>query len=260
MPATSASTPGSMPADTCGLPRVSRTKRCSRYASSVVNRVEPTAAITSPRFRAAANPAATAASASSQLASARRPPCRTSGCVRRSRWRSTSQPKRPLAQSLPWFGRLAGAAETPAGRVPSLVTVSSQPHEQYEHVVVTAVRCHAGSSEANCGMASAATGQASTHWPQNSQSSGPSSQVATRASRPRPTTPIAATPWTSSHRRTHLAHRMHFSGSRTISGDASSRGRRTSSNGSWPSSPPYSKTRSCRRQSPVRSQTGHSIR
>ena len=93
--------------------------------------------------------------------------------------------------------------------------------------MVTAVRCHAGSSEANCGMVSAATGQASTHWPQNSQSSGPSSQVATRASRPRPTTPIAATPWTSSHRRTHLAHRMHFSGSRTISGDASSRGRRT---------------------------------
>ncbi len=29
---------------------------------------------------------------------------------------------------------------------------------------------------------------------------------------------IAATPWISSHTRTHLPHRMHFSGSRMIEG------------------------------------------
>ena len=42
--------------------------------------------------------------------------------------------------------------------------------------------------------------------------------VPTKALEPRLMKSMADTPWTSSHTRTHLPHRMHFSGSRTIAG------------------------------------------
>jgi hypothetical protein len=71
---------------------------------------------------------------------------------------------------------------------------------------------------------------------------------------------MAATPWSSSQRRTHLPQRMHFSGSRTMIGDVSSRGMVSRSNGNRSLVTPYSYRRSCSRQSPWRSQAGHSSR
>jgi len=126
--------------------------------------------------------------------------------------------------------------------------------------VVVASRCQTGTSETYGRATSAPTGQALTHCPQNSQSSGRSSSVETRASSPRLMTPIAATPCTSSQIRTHFPQMMHFSGSRMITGDLRSGGASCRWKGTWSSGLPYSYTRSCSRQSPRRSQTGHSIR
>ncbi len=65
---------------------------------------------------------------------------------------------------------------------------------------------------------SAPVGQMLTHWPQNSQSRSFSKGVETLAANPRPAMSIAPTPWISSHTRTHLPQRMHFSMSRSMKG------------------------------------------
>ena len=72
---------------------------------------------------------------------------------------------------------------------------------------------------------SAPTGHTATHCPQLMQllTLRPSSNaVPMRVLLPRPMKSIAPTACTSSHTRTHLPHRMHFAGSRTIDGLATS--------------------------------------
>ena len=72
---------------------------------------------------------------------------------------------------------------------------------------------------------SAPVGQTATHCPQLTQllTFSPSSNAGPTCARlPRPMKSMAPTVWISSHTRTHLPHRMHLAGSRTIDGLATS--------------------------------------
>ena len=96
------------------------------------------------------------------------------------------------------------------------------------------------------------------HWPQLMQleTFSPSSKaVPILAREPRPMKSMAATPWTSSQTRTHLPHRMHLAGSRTIDGLDMSRKWRLFS----PAIPPLphaqlARPASCSWQLPLRTQ------
>ena len=100
-------------------------------------------------------------------------------------------------------------------------------------------------------------GQTAMHWPQLTQleTFRPSSKaVPILAFEPRPMKSMAATPWISSHIRTHLPQRMHLPGSRTIEGLEVSRKCRVRSPAKRRCRTPNSSARLCSWQVPLREQ------
>lgn len=97
-----------------------------------------------PDVEAARNASETAASAELQSVSTRRPLRRTSGCRSRPGFVRTSRPSHPLTHSFPRFGSDCSRDVTRTSPPSCVWTVSWQPHEQNEQVVVAESRSHVG--------------------------------------------------------------------------------------------------------------------
>ena len=107
-------------------------------------------------------------------------------------------------------------------------------------------------------LPSAPTGQASMHWPQNSQSSVSSNAGLTLVSKPLPIRFIAPTPWWSMQTRTHLPQSMQRLGLRSTSGAAVLSGSCLRLALNRLSDEPYLNARSCNSHSPALSHIGQS--